>query len=69
MAFLCSFSALIAAGLIWMGIFIWLLESDDSRLNAAAGWISPEGVFGWILYLVLSVAIFVPLALRYLRRR
>jgi hypothetical protein len=69
MAFLCSFSALISAALIWMGLFLWLLESSDGRLNVAAQLISPEGALGWVLYVALSIAIFVPLARKYVWRR
>jgi hypothetical protein len=61
MAFLLSFSALILASLIWMGLFVWLSGAESTSLNLVAAWLSPEGIPGWIFYLVLVVVCFLVL--------
>ena len=58
MAFLLSFSALLLASLIWMGLFVWLDGADSAALNASAAWLSPDSVSGWVFYLVLIVVCF-----------
>ena len=65
MAFLRTFSALIVAGLIWIGLFVELDQSARPAWNALAAWISPLSVLGWVFYLVLTVGCFL-LALRFI---
>ena len=59
MAFLLSFTSLILAGLVWMGLFLWLGATNNASLNAAAEWISPDGIAGWIIYVALAIAFFL----------
>ena len=66
-AFLITFSVLLIDGLVWMGLFVLADQADDPTLNAIAGWLSPQHVPGWIFYLALCAACFVPLARRFLR--
>ncbi|HEX8012690.1 MAG TPA: hypothetical protein VF814_17435 [Casimicrobiaceae bacterium] len=67
MAFLWSFTGLMAAGLIWMAIFVTLSEAQDPALNAIADWVSPMTVGGWVFYVALAV-LCSWLAYRLLRR-
>jgi hypothetical protein len=62
MAFLVTFSALLIAGIVWMGLFMWLDGANSAPLNVAAAWLSPDGVLGWLFYLALAFACFWPLA-------
>jgi hypothetical protein len=68
-AFLITFSVLMVDGLVWMGLFLWTSEADSAAANAIAEWLSPQRVSGWIFYLALCVACYVPLARRFLRAR
>ena len=68
LAFLVTFSVLLGASAIWMGLFAWLVEADSASLNAIAQWISPEQISGWVFYLLLSIVCFVPVAKRFLGR-
>jgi len=68
LAFLITFSVLLGVGLFWMGLFMWFSEADSATLNAIADWLSPERVSGWTFYLVASLACFLPLARRYIRK-
>ena len=56
MAFLCTFTGLMVAGAIWMGIWIALGDADSPTLTTIADCLSPMAVGGWCLYVVLSVA-------------
>ena len=67
MAFLITFSVLLGVGLLWMGLFMWLGEADSAALNAIADWLSPQSVSGWIFYILLSSACFLPFR-RYLNK-
>ena len=69
MAFLITFSVLLGDGLVWMGLFAWADQADSATLNAIAEWLSPQHVSGWIFYLALCAACYVPLARRFLRPR
>lgn len=51
-----------------MALFVWLLEADSATLNGVAEWISPEAISGWVFYLLLSIACFIPVARRFLAR-
>ena len=55
MAFLCTFSGMMAAGLIWMGLFAAFGEAHIAVLNTIAEWLSPMGVLGWAFFVALSV--------------
>jgi len=66
LAFLTTFSVLLGAGAVWMGLFVWLVDADSARLNVIAGWISPERISGWVFYFLLSIVFFVPVAKRFL---
>ena len=55
MAFLCTFSGMMAAGLIWMALFVAFGEAHIAMLNTLAGWLSPMGILGWAFFVVLSV--------------
>ena len=55
MAFLRTFTALIAASLIWMALFIGFGEARNSVLNSLAVWLSPMNIIGWVFFL-LSVS-------------
>lgn len=68
LAFLVTFCVLLGAGAVWMGLFVWLLEADSATLNAVAEWVSPEAISGWVFYLLLSIACFIPVARRFLAR-
>jgi hypothetical protein len=68
LAFLITFSVLLGVGLFWMGLFTWFSETDSAVLNAVADWLSPERVSGWMFYLLISFACFVPLARRYVMK-
>jgi hypothetical protein len=68
LAFLITFSVLLGVGLFWMGLFTWFSEADNAALNAIADWLSPERVSGWMFYLLVSLACFVPLARRYIKK-
>src|SRR6266496_5545397 len=61
MAFLLSFTSLTVAGIVWMGLFVWLGAANNASLNAAAEWLSPEGIVGWTVYLALAIASFLAL--------
>lgn len=67
-AFLVTFCVLLGAGAVWMALFVWLLEADSATLNGVAEWISPEAISGWVFYLLLSIACFIPVARRFLAR-
>jgi len=69
LAFLITFTVLLVDGLLWMGLFVLADEADSPALNAVAQWLSPQHVSGWIFYLALCVACYVPLAKRFLRSR
>lgn len=56
MAFLCTFSGMMAAGLLWMALFVGFGEFHNAVLNTIAEWLSPMGVVGWAFFAVLSVA-------------
>jgi hypothetical protein len=56
MAFLCTFSGLLAAGAIWMLLFVEFGDATTPALNSIAAWLSPMAVGGWCFYVVLSVA-------------
>lgn len=66
LAFLVTFSILLGAGAVWMGLFVWLLEADSATLNAVADWISPERISGWAFYLLVSAICFVLFAKRFI---
>jgi hypothetical protein len=68
LAFLITFSVLLGVGLFWMGLFAWLTDADSAALNAIADWLSPERASGWVFYLLVSLACFLPLARRYIRK-
>lgn len=68
LAFLITFSVLLGVGLLWMGLFMWLAEADSAALNAIADWLSPQNISGWVFYVVLSLACFLPMARRYLNK-
>ena len=67
LAFLITFSALLGVGLLWMGLFMWFGEADSATLNAIADWLSPQSLSGWIFYILLSSACFLPFR-RYLNK-
>jgi heme/copper-type cytochrome/quinol oxidase subunit 1 len=56
MAFLCTFSGMLAAGAIWISLFVELGDAASPVLNAVAAWLSPMTVAGWCFYLALSAA-------------
>lgn len=58
-AFLCTFTAMTAAGMIWMILFVALGESRIELLNTIGAWISPTTIMGWLLFAVLCVACFL----------
>jgi len=66
-AFLRTFTALIAASLIWMALLIGFGETRNSVLNAFAVWLSPMTIVGWLFYFALCFACFL-LAQRFIRR-
>lgn len=68
MAFLITFSVLLGVGLFWMGLFTWFSEADSAPLNTVAEWLSPERFSGWMFYLFVSLACFLPLARRYITK-
>jgi hypothetical protein len=56
MAFLCTFSGMLAAGAIWMLLFVELGDATaPPAWNAVAEWISPLAVGGWCFFVTLSV--------------
>jgi len=59
LAFLRTFTALLVAATIWLGLFAAFDEADSPLLNAIAQWLSPLTVLGWLIYLVLCVVCFV----------
>ena len=67
MAFLRTFTALIAASLIWMALFIGFGEVRNSVLNSLAVWLSPMTIIGWLFYFALCFACFL-LAQRFIGR-
>lgn len=58
-AFLCTFTAMIVAGLIWMSLFVAFIESRVELLNTFGAWISPMTIMGWVLFAVLCVVCFL----------
>jgi hypothetical protein len=58
MAFLLSFIALCLSVVAWLGLYVWLSNASSPLLNAAALWLSPEGLVGWIFFVALAVAFF-----------
>ena len=56
MAFLCTFSGMMAAGLVWMGLFVGFREAHNAILNMIAEWLSPMSVMGWAFFIFLSGA-------------
>ena len=42
-------------------------EADSATLNAIADWLSPQSLSGWIFYILLSSACFLPFR-RYLNK-
>ena len=67
MAFLRTFTALIAASLIWTALFIGFGEARNSILNSLAVLLSPMNIIGWLFYFVLCFACFL-LAQRFIGR-
>ena len=67
MAFLRTFTALIAASLIWMALFIGFGEARNSVLNSFAVWLSLMTIIGWLFYFALCFACFL-LAQRFIGR-
>ena len=56
MAFLCTFSGMMAAGFIWMALFAGFGEAHNAVLNAIADWLTPMGVAGRVFFVSLSAA-------------
>jgi hypothetical protein len=56
MAFLCTFSGMLAAGVIWIAIFVELGDATSPALNSAAVWLSPTNPGGWGFFVLLSAA-------------
>jgi hypothetical protein len=56
MAFLCTFSGMMAAGFIWMALFAGFGEAHNAALNAIANWLSPMAIAGWVFFVALSAA-------------
>ena len=54
MAFLCTFSGLLAAGVIWMALFVEFGDAASPTLKSLAVWLSPMEISGWCFYLALS---------------
>jgi hypothetical protein len=54
MAFLCTFSGMLAAGAIWIALFVEFGNAASPVLNAVAAWLSPLTVGGWCFFLVFS---------------
>ena len=59
MAFLRTFTALLVAAAIWLGVFAAFEEAHSPLLNVIARWLSPLTVLGWLIYLILCVVCFV----------
>jgi hypothetical protein len=55
MAFLCTFTGMLLAGMIWMALFIGLSDASNRFLVFAEEWLSPEAISGWLFYLCLCV--------------
>jgi hypothetical protein len=56
MAFLCTFSGMLAAGAIWMLLFVEFGDAATPALNSVSAWLSPMTVGGWCFYVALSAA-------------
>jgi hypothetical protein len=56
MAFLCTFSGMLIAGVVWMGLFLGLHDSSSRELQTLVDWISPENATGWVVYGALCIA-------------
>jgi hypothetical protein len=54
MAFLCTFSGMLAAGTIWMLLFVEFGDAASPALKSVSAWLSPMNVGGWCFYAVLS---------------
>jgi hypothetical protein len=54
MAFLCTFSGLLAAGAIWMLLFVELGDATNPVLTSIQTWLSPLAPGGWVFYIALS---------------
>lgn len=67
MAFLITFSVLLAGAAVWMGLFLAFSEADSAILNGVAEWLSPLRVSGWIAYIAICAACFTPFLWRFLR--
>jgi ABC-type nickel/cobalt efflux system permease component RcnA len=64
MAFVVTFSALLIAGVVWMGLFMALRDANSALLRAAAQWLSPDLVSGWFFYFAFAFWCFWRLAQR-----
>ena len=67
MAFLITFSVLLAGAAVWLGLFLALSEADSAILNGIAEWLSPLRVSGWVAYIAICAACFAPFLRRFLR--
>jgi hypothetical protein len=56
MAFLCTFSGMLAAGAIWMLLFVELMDDRNPALKRVSDWLSPMTAGGWCFYTILSAA-------------
>ena len=67
MAFLITFSVLLAGAAVWMGLFLAFGEADSAILNDIAEWLSPLRVSGWVAYIAICAACVAPFLRRFLR--
>lgn len=56
MAFLCTFSGMLAAGVIWIAIFVELGDAESPVLISASAWPSPTNPGGWGFLVLRSAA-------------
>ena len=55
MAFITTFSSILLAGIAWMALFLAFYETEDPRLQALDGILSPDAITGWIFFVALCV--------------
>jgi hypothetical protein len=68
MAFLCTFSGLTIALIIWVALYTFASDSTNPTLSAIAPYLGALSVTGQVLFVILAI-VFSWLTYRLLRRK